>query len=99
MSGEDWAAAIKQATNSFDSEPWMMQEYHTGRVVEHPYFDAETGETKIMEGRVRLCPYYFTNTKGKTTLGGTLATIVPSDKKKIHGMKDGILVPCQVGTD
>jgi len=27
-------------------------------------------------------------------LGGCLATIVPADKKKIHGMRDGILVPC-----
>ena len=47
-----------------------------------------------MIGRVRLCPYYFVNQSGQTTLGGCLATIVPSDKKKIHGMRDGILVPC-----
>ena len=29
-------------------------------------------------------------------LGGVLATIVPEDKKIIHGMKDAILVPCRV---
>ena len=49
-----------------------------------------------MHGRARLCPYFFTNTAGQTSFGGCLATIVPADKKKIHGMKDGILVPCTV---
>lgn len=96
MPRNEWAAAIELATSEFDHQPWMMQDYHAGRVVEHPYFDPETGEEEIMQGRVRLCPYYFTDTNGETQLGGTLATIVPSDKKKIHGMKDGILVPCVV---
>lgn len=96
MSGDDWAEAIDHATDEFDTQPWMMQKYHAGRVVEHPYFDADTGEVKIMKGRVRLCPYYFIDKEGKTSLGGAMATIVPADKKKIHGMKDGILVPCVV---
>lgn len=96
MSRREWAAAIDHATSEFDHQPWVMQEYHAGRVVEHPYFDPETGEEKMMRGRVRLCPYYFTDGSGLTKLGGTLATIVPADKKKIHGMKDGILVPCVV---
>ncbi len=96
MSGDDWANALEQAVDSFDHQPWMMQQYQAGRVVEHPYFDQDTGEVKIMKGRVRLCPYYFIDGKGKTKLGGTMATIVPADKKKIHGMKDGILVPCMV---
>ena len=46
-----------------------------------------------MRGRVRLCPYYFVS-DGNTKLGGILATIVPADKKLIHGMRDAILVPC-----
>ena len=46
----------------------------------------------MMRGRVRLCPYYFV-TGGDTKLGGILATIVPADKKLIHGMRDSILVP------
>ena len=96
MSGDDWANALEQAVDSFDHQPWMMQQYQAGRVVEHPYFDQDTGEVKIMKGRVRLCPYYFIDGKGKTKLGGSMATIVPADKKKIHGMKDGILVPCMV---
>ncbi|MFC4993909.1 hypothetical protein [Rubritalea tangerina] len=96
MPRQEWAEAIEDATYAFDHQPWVMQEYHAGRVVEHPYFDPDTGEEKLMLGRVRLCPYYFTNDAGETQLGGTLATIVPADKKKIHGMKDGILVPCVV---
>ena len=50
-----------------------------------------------MRGRVRLCPYYFTGRDSREpVLGGVLATIVPADKKIIHGMKDGILVPCRI---
>jgi hypothetical protein len=45
-----------------------------------------------MKGRVRLCPYYFVETD-KVKLRGALATIVPADKKMIHGMRDGILIP------
>jgi hypothetical protein len=45
-----------------------------------------------MRGRVRLCPYYFVE-KGKANLSGALATIVPADKKLLHGMRDAILTP------
>jgi hypothetical protein len=48
-----------------------------------------------MPGRVRLTPYYFV-TGDKVTLGGATATIVPIDKKLIHGMVDAIIVPCAV---
>jgi hypothetical protein len=30
-------------------------------------------------------------------LGGALATIVPADKKLVHGMRDAIMVPAAVG--
>ena len=94
MPANEWAEKINEATESFSTQPRMMQQYHAGKIIEHPYFDPETGEEKIMQGRARLCPYFFTDNNGKTTFGGCLATIVPADKKKIHGMKDGILVPC-----
>ena len=96
MPGNEWRERIGEAVEAFDTQPRMMQEYHAGKIIEHPYFDPETGEEKIMQGRARLCPYFFTNDHGKTTFGGCLATIVPADKKKIHGMRDGILVPCAV---
>ena len=46
----------------------------------------------MMQGRVRLCPYYFV-AHDEATLGGVLATIVPADKKLLHGMKDAAMVP------
>lgn len=96
MPGEEWAEQLSAATSAINSQPRMMQQYHAGKIIEHPYFDPETGEVKTMRGRARLCPYFFTDDSGKTSFGGCLATIVPADKKKIHGMKDGILVPCMV---
>ena len=96
MPRNEWRKRIEEAVDAFDTQPRMMQEYHAGKIIEHPYFDPNTGEERIMHGRARLCPYFFTNTAGQTSFGGCLATIVPADKKKIHGMKDGILVPCTV---
>lgn len=96
MPASEWQEQLGIATASIDSQPWMMQRYHAGKIIEHPYFDPETGQERIMQGRARLCPYFFTDDSGKTSFGGCLATIVPADKKKIHGMKDGILVPCSV---
>jgi hypothetical protein len=72
---------------------WVLMRFAHTRIVEHPYFDSETGGTRTMRGRARLCPYYFADAAGHTELGGVLATIVPADKKLIHGMKDAILVP------
>ncbi|MGC6425756.1 MAG: hypothetical protein ACON5H_02025 [Akkermansiaceae bacterium] len=94
MPSAEWKEAVGKAQAEFGSQPWVMQDFAEARLVEHPYFDSETGVEQVMNGRVRLCPYYFINGEGRTNLGGCLATIVPADKKKIHGMRDGILVPC-----
>jgi hypothetical protein len=63
--------------------------------VEHRYSDSASGELKTMKGRVRLCPYYFVE-QDKVKLRGALATIVPADKKFVHGMRDGILIPSRI---
>jgi len=95
----EWAAALRRAQEDFPTAPWVLQEFKRARVVEHPYFDPDTGAVHTLRGRVRLCPYYFIAAADATiTLGGVLATIAPEDKKIIHGMKDAILVPCRVGT-
>ena len=94
MPGNEWREQIEAATAAFNDQPRMMQQYHSGKIIDHPYFDPDTGEQRMMRGRARLCPYFFTDGAGQTSFGGCLATIVPADKKKIHGMKDGILVPC-----
>ena len=48
-----------------------------------------------MKGRLRLSPYYFLY-GGEAKLSGALATFCPADKKVIHGMKDGALLPCSI---
>ena len=93
VSGQEWAAALERACREFERQPWMMQEFREAMLIEHPYYDPESGEVRTMEGRVRLCPYYFVDEEKKTKMGGCLASIVPADKKKIHGMRDAILVP------
>lgn len=93
VSAEEWQAKIAEALAESALQPSIVQEYKGGRRIKHPYFDRDTGKVKVMEGRVRLCPYFFITKERKTKLGGVLATICPADKKKIHGMKDSILVP------
>ena len=46
-----------------------------------------------MHGRTRLTPYYFV-VGDEVRLGGAMATVVPMDKKLIHGMVDAVIVPC-----
>ncbi|MDF1738784.1 MAG: hypothetical protein P1U86_06475 [Verrucomicrobiales bacterium] len=96
-SQEEWGKAVDEAVSSFDDAPFVLQRFHGGKLVEHPWLNPETGQIEIMEGRVRLCPYYFVEAAGKNVrLGGVLATICPADKKVLHGMSDAILVPCQI---
>ncbi|MFI3244299.1 MAG: hypothetical protein R3Y56_08610 [Akkermansia sp.] len=95
MPAAEWRQRIQEALDAQDQQCWVMQDFKEGLIIQHPYYDRETGEIKSMRGRVRLCPYYFRSPDGKQCqLGGCLATIVPADKKKIHGMRDAILVPC-----
>jgi hypothetical protein len=88
----EWEKRIDNALATFDSSPTIMQRFHKGRLFEHRYWDADSGELKTMKGRVRLCPYYFVEKDG-VKLRGALATIVPADKKFLHGMRNAILVP------
>jgi hypothetical protein len=92
-----WESAIEEALATFKTTPRIMQRFHKARLIDQPYWDNATGEIKTMRGRVRLCPYYFVE-KGKVALRGALATIVPADKKLLHGMRDAILAPTQVQT-
>ncbi len=93
LSAAEWAGRIQHALEQSSEQPWILQEFREGRRIEHPVF-RDDGSVEMMQGRARLCPYFFTNPQGETTFAGCLATIVPADKKKIHGMTDGILVPC-----
>ncbi len=95
MPQEAWARAIDEALGSFPQNPFVLQRFHKGMAVQHPAWDAERGETRMMKARVRLCPYYFVpKGRDETALGGVLATVCPADKKILHGMKDAMMLPC-----
>ncbi len=98
-SQSEWGEAVDNAISSFETSPFVLQEFHRGKIVHHTWHNPESGKIETMEARVRLCPYYFAEVgkRGKSVkLGGILATICPSDKKILHGMSDAILVPCAV---
>jgi len=95
LSQEDWAKALDNALESFDRNPYILQDYHKGRKYTVSYYDPMTDSIKTMEGRARLSPYYFIQGE-KAVLGGVLATICPVEKKIIHGMVEAVMVPCGV---
>ena len=97
LSQADWSAAVDAALKNFETSPSVLQRFHKPSLVEASWFDFAKNEVVPMKGRARLCPYYFVSGDGdaaRPTLGGVLATIVPADKKIVHGMADAILAPC-----
>lgn len=91
----EWAAALEQALQSFSTIPYVLQEFHKGRLFEATYWDERSDSVVPMSGRVRLSPYYFV-AGDKAELGGILATLCPANKKIIHGMVDAIMAPCAI---
>ncbi|MBU6408806.1 MAG: hypothetical protein KGR98_00330 [Verrucomicrobia bacterium] len=100
LPAEEWAAAVDQAIAGFSESPFILQRFEKPKIVEgQQWFDFQQGAAVAMSGRVRLCPYYFVAgpwDRARPQLGGVLATIVPADKKIVHGMQDAILAPCAV---
>lgn len=96
LSLEDWQQTLQQALDSFEQTPYILQEFHKSCRYDVEYLDTVQGRVRTMSARVRLCPYYLL-AGDDPELAGVLATLVPSDKKAIHGMADGIMSVCQVG--
>jgi hypothetical protein len=99
LSHAEWSAAVDRAVANFPTSPFVLQRYEKPKVVETKWFDFEKNAAVPMKGRVRLCPYYFVAGEGdaaRPQLGGVLATIVPADKKIVHGMSDAVLAPCAI---
>jgi hypothetical protein len=97
LSQSDWSAAVDAALKNFESSPSVLQRFHKPSQVDASWFDFTKNEVVPIKGRARLCPYYFVSGEGdnlRPALGGVLATIVPADKKIVHGMTDAILAPC-----
>ena len=98
MPQTDWVEALRKALASFPTTPYILQEFHKGRLFEMDYMDDGTQTIVRMSGRARLSPYYFVSEE-TVELAGILATICPADKKILHGMKDAIMVPCALRLD
>ncbi|MEM6884416.1 MAG: hypothetical protein AAF571_05240 [Verrucomicrobiota bacterium] len=92
VSAEAWGDAIDHALTTAAENPYILQPFHKGRRLKHRFWDEDLDEEVLMEGRVRLCPYYLQDGK-QVRLLGVQATICPADKKLIHGMSDAIIVP------
>jgi hypothetical protein len=93
-SGDEWRKAIEHALATFPEPVQVLQEFRKPARLRHEVYE-ESGKTESMEGRLRLSPYYFVK-NGEARLFGALATFCPADKKIIHGMKDGVLLPCVI---
>jgi hypothetical protein len=91
LSGEEWAGQVKTALAEFSSHPRVLQRFIKGAIAQQD-FVAENDEIVPLKGRARVCPYYFV-VNDRVTLGGVLVTLVPADKKLIHGMRDAIISP------
>ena len=93
-SREEWQAGVELAVGDAATNPHILQEFKKPRRAKHRVYDREQ-QIREVDGRLRLCPYYFV-IGGKTTLSGALATFCPPDKKIIHGMQDAALLPCRI---
>ena len=94
VSSDDWTQAVEHALANFPHPVSILQEFKKPVTMSHPVYN-EGGMIEPMKGRLRLSPYYFLY-GGEAKLSGALATFCPADKKVIHGMKDGALLPCPI---
>ena len=99
LTKDDWQAAIEDGLAAYATTPHILQRFHKGRRIRVPFLDRRRDDVVELDGRVRLNPYFFVTGPTEVRLGGILATIVPSDKRLIHGMSDAIMAPCAVAPD
>jgi len=95
-SREEWQEGVANAVELAPTNLHLLQTYKKPRRIVHRVYGREAPfEAREVDGRLRLCPYYFI-TGGQAKLSGALATFCPPDKKIIHGMQDAALLPAQV---
>jgi hypothetical protein len=97
-SREEWQEAVQRAVEMAPANLHILQAYKKPRRARHKVYrtSADAGASSVdVDGRLRLCPYYFV-IDGEARLSGALATFCPPDKKIIHGMQDAALLPCRV---
>ncbi|QYM77893.1 hypothetical protein K0B96_11255 [Horticoccus luteus] len=96
-SREEWQQGVEAAMADAATNLHLLQIYRKPRRVRHRVYSNDGAEVKEVDGRLRLCPYYFVR-GGKAQLNGALATFCPPDKKIIHGMQDAALLPCRIAS-
>ena len=95
-SREEWQEGVEHAVELAPTNLHLLQTYKKPRRVGHRVYGRETPfAAREVDGRLRLCPYYFI-VGGQAKLSGALATFCPPDKKIIHGMQDAALLPARV---
>jgi hypothetical protein len=95
-SREEWQQGVERALELAPANLHVLQAYMKPRRVRHTVYGAEPPhEAREVDGRLRLCPYYFV-VDGRARLSGGLATLCPPDKKIIHGMQDAALLPVRI---
>ncbi len=95
-SREEWQEGVAQAVALAPTNLHLLQAYRKPCRVRHRVYDrAAPHAAREVDGRLRLCPYYFV-VGGQARLSGALATFCPPDKKIIHGMQDAALLPARV---
>ncbi|MCH8540611.1 MAG: hypothetical protein LAT58_07550 [Opitutales bacterium] len=93
-SKEEWTEGLQDAIKNASRNPHILQEYRKPARRQHDLYDGE-GKIAPGEGRVRICPYYFTHERETPKPAGILCTFCPSDKKIIHGMTDAAMLPAR----
>jgi hypothetical protein len=110
-SREEWQHGLARALELAPTHLHVLQAFKKPRRARHRIYRSDPAEVSgkpslrephsptmsavEVDGRLRLCPYYFV-VAGQTRLSGALATFCPPDKKIIHGMQDAALLPCRV---
>ena len=90
-----WDAAVDHALASFDSTPYILQQFHQSRRVRVSYYDVDADAVRPLTGRARISPYYMV-VDGKARLSGVLVTVVPAANKVIHGTSESVMMPAMV---
>ena len=95
-SREEWQEGVERAVELAPANLHLLQIYRKPRRVGHRVYErAAPHAARQVDGRLRLCPYYFV-IGGEAKLSGALATFCPPDKKIIHGMQDAALLPAKL---
>jgi len=93
-----WAAAVDDALASFETTPYILQQFHQSRRVRVSYYDVEADAVRPMTGRARISPYYMV-VDGTARLSGVLVTVVPAANKVIHGTSESVMMPAMVSDE